>query len=383
MRVAYVCADPGVPVFGSKGSSVHVQSVLRALRRRGAQVELLACRSGGAPPGDLDGVTLHPLPRPPKGDAAERELLALAANGVLATELERLGPLDLVYERCSLWSFAALAHARRLGIPSVLEVNAPLVEEQARHRVLVDQAAAERVAALQARDAGVLAAVSEGVAADLRRRHPVAAARVHVVPNGVDPERFRSPAPQRAGRPFTVGFLGTLKPWHGLDVLVDAFARLRRTVPDARLLVVGDGPERGALEAGLAARGAGTAARLTGSVAPDLVPQLLARMDVAVAPYPPQPAFYFSPLKVVEAMAAGLPVVASRVGQIQELVADGRTGRLVPPGDAAALAAALAELAARPERRAELGAAARRTVLATRTWDAVVARVLELAGAGA
>ena len=382
MRVAYVCADPGVPVFGSKGSSVHVQSVLRALRRRNARVELLACRTGGPPPDDLDGITLHPLPRPPHGDAAERELLALAANGALATALEQLGPLDLIYERCSLWSFAALAHARRQGIPSVLEVNAPLVEEQARHRVLVDRAAAERVAALQARDAGVLAAVSEGVAAALRRRHPASAGRVHVIPNGVDPERFRTQPGNRAGRPFTVGFLGTLKPWHGVDVLVDAFARLRYTVPEARLLVVGDGPERETLEAGLAAHGAAAAARLTGSVPPGAVPELLAGMDVAVAPYPPQAAFYFSPLKVVEAMAAGLPVVASRVGQIQELVADGRTGTLVPPGDAAALAAALADLAARPERRAELGAAARRAVLATRTWDVVVARVLELAGSG-
>jgi glycosyltransferase involved in cell wall biosynthesis len=379
-RVAYVCADPGVPVFGSKGSSVHAQSVVQALLRRGASVHLLAARTGGPVPAGLEAAVLHRLPRPPKGDAAERERLALAANESLATTLRGLERLDLVYERCSLWSFAALAHARAAGVPSVLEVNAPLVEEQARHRDLVDRAAAERVADRQARDAGVLVAVSENVARRLRERHPAAAGHVHVIPNGVDPARFRDRPADPASRPYTVGFVGTLKPWHGLQVLVDAFARLRDAVPEARLLVVGDGPGRAALEAGLAARDAVAAARLTGAVPPPAVPALLARMDVAVAPYPPQEGFYFSPLKVVEAMAAGLPVVASDIGQLGDLIESGRTGVLVPPGDARALAAALADLAARPARRAAIGAAARRAALARDSWDEIVARVLDLAG---
>jgi len=375
MRVAYVCADPGVPVFGAKGSSVHVQSVVRALLRRGAEVELLAARAGGPAPGALEGVRLHRLPRPPKGDLAERERGALAANGELGRMLATLAPVDLVYERCSLWSVAALRHGRHVGVPTVLEVNAPLVEEQARHRVLGDRAGAERIARLQAELADLLVAVSAGVAAHLRQRHPATAGRIRVIGNGVDPERFRGVAIKR-GRPFTVGFVGTLKPWHGVDTLVDAFARLRAQVPDARLLVVGDGPGRATLERQLEALGIAAAAELTGAVPPDAVPALLARMSVAVAPYPALPEFYFSPLKVLEAMAAGLPVVAARVGDLDRLVVEERTGRLVPPGDPEALATALRSLAASPEERARLGAAARRRVLAAHTWDAVVDRVL-------
>ncbi len=382
MRVAYVCADPGVPVFGSKGSSVHVQSVVRALRRRGVEVELLASRTGGEPPPGLEDVRVHALPRPPKGDPAARERALQAADAGLAAVLEGLEPVDLVYERCSLWSTAALRHARAAGIPAVLEVNAPLVEEQARHRVLVDRAGAEAVAARQAELADVLVAVSRGVAAHLRAAHPGAAGRVHVLANGVDPGRFPADlAARRAqdARPYTVGFVGTLKPWHGLEVLAEAFALLRERAAHARLLVVGDGPGREALARDLAARGAGAAVELAGAVAPEQVPGLLARMDVAVAPYPPIPGFYFSPLKVVEAMAAALPVVASRVDGLPELVVHGRTGLLVPPGDPVRLARALGDLAADPAGRRALGAAGRRAVLAQHTWDAIAGRVLALA----
>ena len=377
MRVAYVCADPGVPVFGAKGSSVHVQSIVRALVRRGAEVELLAARAGGPPPEGLERVALHRLPRPAKGEPAERERRARAANVELARTLAALGPLDLIYERCSLWSVAALRHGRAAGVRTVLEVNAPLVEEQARHRVLVDRAGAEQVARLQAELADLLVAVSAGVAAHLRRRHPSAAGRVRVVGNGVDPERFpATPADGASAQAFTVGFVGTLKPWHGTETLVEAFARLRTHVPHARLLVVGDGPGRAALERRLADLGVQGAAELTGAVPPAAVPALLARMQIAVAPYPSLPDFYFSPLKVVEAMAAGLPVVASRVGDLDRLVADRRTGMLVEPGDPVALAAALRALAALPDERARLGAAARRAVLAAHTWDAVIERIL-------
>ncbi|HMC90550.1 MAG TPA: hypothetical protein VKI17_13430, partial [Gemmataceae bacterium] len=80
MRVAYLCADLGVPVFGCKGCSIHVQEVVRALTRQGAEVELFAMRAAGEPPAGLETVRLHHLPALPKGDCAAREQAALAAN---------------------------------------------------------------------------------------------------------------------------------------------------------------------------------------------------------------------------------------------------------------------------------------------------------------
>jgi len=176
-----------------------------------------------------------------------------------------------------------------------------------------------------------------------------------------------------------VGFVGSLKPWHGLSHLVNAFARLQQRVPEARLLIVGDGPGRGALGAELAERQLQSVTRLTGAVPPDQIPDLLARMDVAVAPYPASPNFYFSPLKVVEYMAAGLPVVVSDLGQLRHLVVNNVTGLLRPPGDEVALALALEDLWRSPSRRHSLGRAAQQHILAHHTWDAVAQQIIALA----
>src|SRR5688572_21636437 len=102
MRLAYICADPGVPVFGRKGASVHVQEVVRAMRGQSVEVDLFATSIGGDAPTDLAAVPLHRLPPVPKGDPASREQAALAANTDLALALERHGPFDIVYERYSL-----------------------------------------------------------------------------------------------------------------------------------------------------------------------------------------------------------------------------------------------------------------------------------------
>lgn len=382
MRIAYICADPGVPVFGRKGCSIHVQEVVRGMRKRAARVELFAARLGGDPPPGLESVPIHRLPRPSGPELARREQSCLEANRNLRTRLDRLGSFDLVYERYSLWSFAGMEYAQSARVPGLLEVNAPLIEEQVRHRGLVDVACAARVAQKAFEMAAALIAVSEELVVHLEGQ-PAARGRVHLVPNGVDPSRFPEDVEtERARRSggFTVGFLGSLKPWHGLPLLVEAFSRVHEHDPGVRLLIVGDGPERRSLLEDLAGRQLHEAASLTGPVRPTAVPALLAGMDVGVAPYAAQPHFYFSPLKVYEYMAAGLPVVASRIGQVASLIQDGENGLLCPAGDAGAFGEAIDRLRQTPELRSRLGGSARQTVIRKHSWDAVVERLFMLAG---
>ncbi len=375
MRIAYLCTDPGVPVFGRKGASVHVQAVLRALRSAGHEVALVARRFGDDVPTDLADIECRALPPLAAGDVAGRERAALDAEGEVHACLAELGPIDLVYERYALWSAAGMQTAAALGVPGVLEVNAPLIDEQSAHRALLARGAAT------ARSEAAFAAATRIVAVSDRVRAYVEAfevgrGKVVVVPNGVDPSRYQPTMPTE--RPtFTVGFVGTLKPWHGLGALALGFAELHRRHPDARLLVVGDGPERPAFEAHLDELGVRDAATLVGARPPEEVPGWLARMDVATAPYPKLDDFYFSPLKVFEYLAAGLPLVASRVGQLEDVLDHRITCLFAEPGDPKSLAAALIALREDIGLRRWLASTGRALVERDHTWDQVVRRSLE------
>jgi glycosyltransferase involved in cell wall biosynthesis len=385
MRLAYVCMDAGVPVLGRKGCSIHVQEVIRALGRVGIEIDLFAARTEGEYPSGWQHVRIHEIPLAAVGGRAERERAAVAANNHLTAALEYEGPFDLIYERYSLWSYAGMEFACAFDVPGLLEVNAPLIEEQTEFRGLTHRDKAEEIAERAFAAASVLIAVSEEVAAYLET-YTSARDKVTVIPNGVDPERIKPgliPAWRMEGNGFKVGFVGSLKPWHGLPILVDAFHRLHLHDAKSRLLIVGDGPELAQLSADIKQRGLENSSHLTGSVSPDQVPKWLASMDVAVAPYPLLPRFYFSPLKVFEYMAAGLPVVASSVGQIVQIIQHDVNGLLYPPGDPAALTAALQQLAADPELRLRLGREARKTVLRNHTWDQVIRRILKASTPGA
>ncbi|NNF58387.1 MAG: glycosyltransferase [Rhodothermaceae bacterium] len=385
MRVAYVSMDPGVPAFGVKGCSVHVQEGLRALARHGLRPALFTARLGGPPPADLAHVPVHALPCLPEAAPDVRERATLSANTALAAHLPEHEPFDLIYERYALWSFAAMEHGRAAGLPTVLEVNAPLIDEQAQHRHLVDVDGATAASRRAFAAADALIAVSEGVA-DWLDGFAEARGRIHVVPNGVDADRVRpglDPAWTASDGTFVIGFVGSLKPWHGLSVLAEAFARLHRAAPEARLLLVGDGPEREPLTAQLHDLGVQDAVQFAGAVPPNEVPRWLAAINVAVAPYADATACYFSPLKIFEYMAAGRAIVASRVGQVAEVLDHEATALLVEAGAAKALAEALDRLRCDPLLRLRLGTTARATVLMRHTWTAVFQHVLALVGLAA
>lgn len=378
MKIAYICADPGIPVFGQKGASIHIQEVLRVLLKQGADITLFARRPGDNIPDAFRRVKVVPLPSLPAAAQEEaRARSALGANADLTALLNAAGPFDLVYERYSLWSHAGMSWAARNGTPSVLEVNAPLIEEQRKYRTLPLEEEAFATLNTNLRHAGTLIGVSRGVTAWLES-FPPARGKVHEVENGVDPTRFilREKKPDA---PVTLVFVGTLKPWHGLSTLVDAFILLHaRNVP-VTLSIIGNGPEYEPLRARLDQHGLLPATRFSGSVPHDAVPGLLADADIAIAPYPRLENFYFSPLKIYEYMAAGLPVVTSRVGHLDTLVSEGETGLLVPPEDPPALCDALTRLIDDPALRRHLGQAGRLRAERAHSWEQAVNRILRLA----
>jgi glycosyltransferase involved in cell wall biosynthesis len=214
-----------------------------------------------------------------------------------------------------------------------------------------------------------LAAVSEHVREKFRARFGLARRRTRVISNGVDVRRFRPPPGLRAASAAPVlASVAHLVPYKNLDVLLRAFARLSC---DARLQIVGDGPAAPDLER--LARELGVAGRVELLGLRDDVPELLRRADAYVHPT----RYEGFGNAIAEAMASGLAVVATRAGGIPELVEPGVSGILVPPGDEAALAAALERVVRDPELRARLGARARQRILARFTVESAVAGHLD------
>ena len=385
MRIAYICSDVGIPVFGTKGASVHLRSVVEGLQALGHDVRVYSPAvdyPDGAPrnqtfqsirfEGSAAAVT-HSL----NHDVREPDHLASEYGRVLYNEyLQRtLEPVleaerpDFIYERYSLFGYAGLELAERLGVPLLLEVNAPLVEEQQKYRILVLKETAETVEQRLFQRADAIFVVSQALA-DYATALGAAPERVNVLPNAVSPDRFDPLISGDAVRARygldgkkVVGFVGSLKLWHDIDTLVDAATQLYKQDESVRLLVVGDGPRLTDLQAMNAPY-----IVTTGAVEHDEVPSYLAACDVVAVPYSQHEDQYFSPLKLFEAMAMAKPVVGARIGQVQEVVRDGVSGRLYVPDDATDLAGKLREVLDLPDRGAAMGDAGRQQVLDNHTW---------------
>ena len=195
-----------------------------------------------------------------------------------------------------------------------------------------------------------LVAISEAVRQYLVSSQGHPASKVDCIPLGWEGE----PLPRsRDARPPTIVCVAKFRPEKGHDVLLDAFAVVRRQVPDARMVLVGQGELEEQLQAKIDANGLGDQVELTGPV-DDVWPYLASADVFALASY--SEAYGIA---IAEAMAAGLPVVATNVGGIPELVVPGVTGELFAPGDRAALATHLTRLLITPDLRSRMSEAAR------------------------
>ena len=375
MRLLYVSADPGVPVFGHKGASVHVRELVTALSAEGARVAIASPRI--CPEGDRLEVSVDLVELPPViasdhvGEASLHAAIERQAEELLRFA-EQYKP-EAVYERYSLHSRAGASVATILGVPHFLEVNAPLRDEELRFRSLSHPELAVETEAYAYGSADRIFAVSVALA-DSLVRDGVDARKVEVMWNGVTPERF---SVHRGGgaRDFVVGFAGSLKPWHGIEVMVDAVRRAAADIASLRLEIVGDGPCARALERLRLSR---TRYIMHGARPHGETLGILSSWDVGLAPYvAAAPTFYFCPLKVLEYMAAGVCTVASDLGDIPSLLGDGECGFLVPPGDAPALASTLVELAGDRARAAAVGVRARSRARTSFSWRRNAIRILD------
>jgi glycosyltransferase involved in cell wall biosynthesis len=364
--------------LGDGAEGIHVAAMVDAFRALGHDVEVTALigekTNVSTPRTRALGTVTKRLPRP----AYELMELGYSAVGYrwLNGQIRRWSP-DFVYERYTLFNLAGVGAARRSQVPLVLEVNAPLAHERAAFERLALKRLARRCEAYVCANADHVIVVSTPLKEYLVDIG-VVEQRITVLPNGVDTERFKPDAAARTavraqlGIPedaVVAGFCGILRPWHGIDLLLEA----ARGIPDLHVLIVGDGPSRPDLEK-LTQELKLPHVTITGRVAHDRIPAYLNAFDIGVSP---RATFYASPMKIPEYMATGAAVIGPRMANIADLVDDGITGLLVKPESVDALHDGLQTLVEDAEYRRALGRRGRAHVARARTWEANAREVLQ------
>ncbi|MEM7772329.1 MAG: glycosyltransferase family 4 protein [Cyanobacteria bacterium P01_A01_bin.37] len=300
--------------------------------------------------------------------------IALGAKYARQAWHELQNQVDWVYERFA--PFQALGMPfKRHGMPWVLETHAPLFYEAKTERKTTALTSLAQKMELQAyRNCDALVCVTDALKELIVEAANIPPQKVIVVPNGVDTEQFHPSyhAPERLFPDFTVGFVGRLYAWHGLDLLLEAIAELRAEGIYIAFVVVGDGLMRDEWEAKAQTLGIGDTVKFVGQVPWADVPSYIAGFDVG---YTGQiqlqvGKMYHSPLKLYEYMAMAKPIVASAFEDAKRTIQDGETGFLFEPGHKEDLKRAL-RLAyqLRPQMN-HMGEQARQTAIEHHSWIA-------------
>ncbi|MBL8289986.1 MAG: glycosyltransferase family 4 protein [Rubrivivax sp.] len=366
------------------GQAVHIEEMIEALRAQGHEVRVVAPQvAAGGAMGAKVGWAHWLKARLPK---ALYELLELAYSAVayrrLVAAARGFGP-DIIYERYNLFLLAGVLARRRLKVPLLLEVNAPLADERGSADGLGLPALARWAERTAWRQADIVLPVTRVLAEIIASQAALAADRIEVIPNGINPTHFAGAPPPQAAKEalgwrdqLVLGFTGFVREWHGVDRVIRWLAG-PEAPPNARLYVVGDGPARAPLEKLAGELGVRERVSFTGFVARAEVPARVAAFDIAL-----QPAVtpYASPLKLFEYLALGKAIVAPRSANIMEVLRDGDNALLFDEHDEGRFAEALTRLARDPALRGRLAERARMTITEQGlTWQRNAQRVAKLA----
>jgi len=384
MKICYLCSDLGIPLNGHKGGSAHVRGFIRALKLLGHDVAVVTSSDNGDC--GLDAPVFS-IPKPRFFEALPMDThprLTRALGHVcnncgteeaLREVIESFKP-ELIYERYSPFAVSGSILAKERKIPHILEVNALLAEEGKTYRKQALQEASEVLENIAFNSSSFIVTVTRELRESLIDLG-IPSTKVMDVQNGVD-EIFFRPVEDSIRKDFrdkiVIGFLGSLKPWHGIDMLIDSF---RILVDEAvyHLMIVGDGPmmkKLRPLEKEFPGR-----VTLTGNINHNDVPKYVHAMDIALAPYPKLEKFYFSPLKLLEYMALGRAIIATDIGGIKNLIRHGETGWLVSSTEPQGFIKAIQRLSKDKGLREKLGSKAKEEARLYHTWRHRAAFILD------
>ena len=360
--------------LGDGAEGIHVSEMVKAFRKFGHEVRVVS----------LIGESTNVQSRPQRRWSVVKNVmpsclyelgeLSYNLHGYLslASAVREFHP-DFIYDRYVSYNYSTVGVANRYRIPVFLEVNSPYSYQK---RTFDEKVYYKRLLGLFerkiCRDATWVIVVSTPLKEFLISAG-VPEGKIVVMPNGVDTEVFHPAVNgQEVRKRFgieqktVIGFTGILRPWHGLELLLQAFQQICQTRGDLHLLIVGDGPIRCDLEKTVANNGLSGKVTITGRQVHEMVRFFIAAMDIAVSPLS---TFYASPMKIIEYMAMGKALVAPNTPNIRDIVTHEEDGILFCPQKVDDLVQKLLFLIGDPLLRARLGFKARNKIESRYTWQ--------------
>lgn len=373
--------------LGDGAEGIHIREMIKAFRQEGHEVILAGPVGETAPaPGNQESALARVKRILPKVVFEFAEIgYSFFCLWEMSGKIRKNRP-DFIYDRYITFNFGALLAARLHNVPYVLEVNAPLAHERSTEpdeQLFLKKIAfwVEKVVCSKADHTIVVSTPLKGYLESIG----VPKGKCLVMPNGVDPEKFKSRPKSAeliesigiAPGDIVVGFTGILRPWHGVEMLVDAVCALKKSGQKVFLLIVGDGPLREQIEQLLKNSELKACSFVTRRIAHEAIPNYVNLFDVAVSP---KATFYASPMKVVEYMALGKTVLAPDSPNLRDMVAHMETGLLFETNSLQSLTEQLVKAMESPELRGALGTRGAEKVATRLNWGWNAREVVAMIG---
>jgi len=294
---------------------------------------------------------------------------------------------DIFFNRLELYTFSGTWLSKRLGIPMVVEADCPPAYEHMNFygkKYMHLGNLARHLEMQTMRDASAVIAISN-ILKNYYVEQGIAAEKIHVIPNGADPEKFK-PSPKdrelavkyNLADKIVIGWIGSLVGWSGIENLIEAARKILQTRSNVCFMMVGGGKNQEFFREKLQYGGHASRVILPGLVPHEEVPRYLSCMDIVLAPYPKLDFWYPSSMKLFEYMSAGKAVVATGVGQMSEIIQDGVNGYIFDPDVAGDLFQKLITLGDSSEARQRVSARARRDIEEKWNWQAHAKKMVEI-----
>ncbi|HHT9159045.1 MAG TPA: glycosyltransferase family 4 protein [Candidatus Brocadiaceae bacterium] len=388
LSILYLIGDRGLDLTKEEGYKIHVLKIIDGLKKKGHKVFLLTINENLLLPEFKNYLTVpHTYLRfffhrifPFTGMINSIHIL------LHILRLYRLHRFDIIHERWGLYSYGGILASRILRIPHLTEINGPGIEEKklfTKDIAPIQKFTAKMIRKFCLRNTDHVVAVSNNLKSFLLGNHLInRREKITVLPNAADVAAFNKQFDVQSIKAsllledkFIVAYTGTLQVWYAIEDLISAFPQILKEIPNACLLIIGTGQARKALEDLAYNLGVSNRVRFMGYVRHEKIPEILSIVDVVVAPYKEVGIpFFNSPIKIFEYLSAGKAIVATKIGQITEILEDQHTALLVTPSCIEELANAIIRLAHDEQLRNYLAKNARMEAQKY-SWDKYVDRL--------